>query len=392
MKTYRISNILIITALYLFATSCVKEKVTPRDWPIVETLQTTEINSSGALLKANITYNDGFEIIDHGFIWGSKTDVSYYSLSDIISLGSFGYTGEFSGMATRSMGVGMEVFYRAYIVTDSYTVTGNTMSFISKGSDPPVVTDYTPHTASIFDTIVISGENFSKLNTVYFGDAPAITISESANKIKAVVPNTISSVNARISLECRGHDVNLTPNFTFLLPEIDSYSPASARIGEDITISGSNFPKVNGEEIIQVYVGSVSAALQSITDSELIIKVPNRIESASEPIRVVSTLLDETFIDNFSLEAPLITSLSKTTGTIGEQVTIYGEGFHYYLLNNVVLLGGQPVNATSATGTLISLRIPSGFSLPTGDYKFSVTLFGLTVESAEDFHYVAPAR
>jgi RHS repeat-associated protein len=77
-----------------------------------------------------------------------------------------------------------------------------------------------------------------------------------------------------------------------------------------------------------------------------------------------SSLSTATF-DNVSITtptvpAPVITLLSATTGSIGSQVVITGEGFGISEGTGAVLLNGAPVTINSWSNTSITITIPSG--------------------------------
>jgi len=77
-----------------------------------------------------------------------------------------------------------------------------------------------------------------------------------------------------------------------------------------------------------------------------------------------SSLATATF-DNVSISsaaspAPVITSLSATTGPIGSQVTVSGSGFGSSQGSSVVTLNDAPVTINSWSATSIGITIPSG--------------------------------
>jgi RHS repeat-associated protein len=77
-----------------------------------------------------------------------------------------------------------------------------------------------------------------------------------------------------------------------------------------------------------------------------------------------STLLtvafDNVSVSSTSSPAPIITTLSATTGSIGSTITVNGSNFGSSQGNSAVLLNGSPVTINSWTGTAISIKIPSG--------------------------------
>src|SRR5437879_11085346 len=77
-----------------------------------------------------------------------------------------------------------------------------------------------------------------------------------------------------------------------------------------------------------------------------------------------STLATATF-DNVSVNstaapAPLISSVSATTGSAGSQVAIFGSGFGATQGNSIVTLNGAPVTINAWSNTSVTSTIPSG--------------------------------
>ena len=77
-----------------------------------------------------------------------------------------------------------------------------------------------------------------------------------------------------------------------------------------------------------------------------------------------SSLSTATF-DNVSITtptvpAPVITGVSATTGSIGSQVVITGEGFGLTQSTSAVMLNGAPVTINSWNSTSITVTIPPG--------------------------------
>ncbi len=90
--------------------------------------------------------------------------------------------------------------------------------------------------------------------------------------------------------------------------------------------------------------------------------------------RTTSALTTATFdsvsVTQSSAPAPVITSLSATTGSIGSQVTISGTGFGATQSGSFVTLNGSQVTINSWSSTAISVTIPTGAT--SGDFLVSV--------------------
>ncbi len=69
---------------------------------------------------------------------------------------------------------------------------------------------------------------------------------------------------------------------------------------------------------------------------------------------------DNVSVSQTSSPAPIITSISATTGSVGSQVVIGGSGFGATQGSSVVLLNGSVVMINSWSATSITLTIPSG--------------------------------
>src|SRR5207302_2782583 len=80
--------------------------------------------------------------------------------------------------------------------------------------------------------------------------------------------------------------------------------------------------------------------------------------------RTTSSLATATFdsvsVSSGAAPAPVITSVSATTGTIGSQVVISGSGFGATQAGSAVLLNGAAVTINTWSGTAITITIPSG--------------------------------
>jgi regulation of enolase protein 1 (concanavalin A-like superfamily) len=90
--------------------------------------------------------------------------------------------------------------------------------------------------------------------------------------------------------------------------------------------------------------------------------------------RTMSALTTATFdgvsVSQTSAPAPVITSLSGTTGSIGSQVTISGTGFGATQSGSLVTLNGSPVTINSWSSTAIVVTIPTGAT--SGNFLVSV--------------------
>lgn len=91
------------------------------------------------------------------------------------------------------------------------------------------------------------------------------------------------------------------------------------------------------------------------------------------------------FIESQS-QAPSISSLNPTSGSVGATVTITGTGFDVTPSNNIVYFGSVKASVTAATATTLTVTVPVG----AGFQLLSVTVNNLTGFSAFPFDITYP--
>ena len=75
---------------------------------------------------------------------------------------------------------------------------------------------------------------------------------------------------------------------------------------------------------------------------------------------LATATFDNVSVTSVAAPAPIITSLSATTGPAGSQVIIYGTNFGASQGSSVVRLNGSPVSIDYWSGTAINITIPTG--------------------------------
>ena len=215
----------------------------------------------------------------------------------------------------------------------------------------PVITSFTPDSASNGTSITIKGTHLSNVNAINFGGVPALSYSiQNDTELIATVGNGASGDVTVMT----PYDTVSLAGFKFLGPPvIDSFSPSSGPIGTEITIYGKNFMKVIG-----VYVGGMEVASYTV-ESPTVIRAVTGIGNSGN-IQVSTdygwTLSAGSF--TFLYPQPAITSFSPTSATTGQTVTIKGTGFvRVYsvafgnvLASNFVVNGDTSITATVGKG------------------------------------------
>jgi len=168
-------------------------------------------------------------------------------------------------------------------LTIKVTVAGQTATFNSNISlENPIITSFTPNTATFGDTIYINGDFFDKINMVKLAEQniPLNIIYKSRNQIKVILPNNIDKNPSRIKVSIQYQDYNgnsqysdVVSNEYFKLtaPTFSYFSPSSGTGEQEIKIVGENFnPDKNN---IEVLFGDIKSVILSTSKSEINIKL-----------------------------------------------------------------------------------------------------------------------
>jgi hypothetical protein len=141
-------------------------------------------------------------------------------------------------------------------------------------------------------------------------------------------------------------------------PSIASLSPASGPVGTSVTLAGSYFGSAQGTSTITF--NGVSANPTSWSDSQIIVPAPSG-SSTGNVIVTVAGLTSNAQLFTV-VTAPIVNSLSPTSGPVGTSVTISGVHFGAPQGTSTVTFNGTLANATSWSDTQIIVPVPSGAS------------------------------
>lgn len=217
---------------------------------------------------------------------------------------------------------------------------------------PPQITSFNPQSGTTGTTVWISGSNFNGATAVSFGGVAASSFSVSSSSlITAIVGNGASG---NVSVTTSGGTAAL-PGFTYIAsaPTISSFTPTSAASGVTVTITGTNFTGATA-----VSFGGVTASSFTVVNATTITAIVGN--GASGNVSVTTSGGTGSLAGFIFIPAPVISSFTPTTGTIGTVVTITGTNLTGA---TAVKFGG--VNATSFTvvnTTTITAVVGSGSS------------------------------
>ena len=237
----------------------------------------------------------------------------------------------------------------------------------------PLVTSFSPSSATVGSSIVLKGVNFTGASAVKFNGTSASSYTvDSDTQITAKLATTTTDGKVAVTTS-KGTG---TSSGTFkVLPSITSFSPSGGNAGTTVTIDGGGFTSGATVKFGSLAASSVTfvsstqikaVAPSGVKTGTISVTVPNGTATSSTSFQIVP--------------APTITSFSPTSGSVGTTVTIVG--------TNLDTVTAVKFNGTSASqflatdSTHISAKVPSGAT--TG--KISVVNPSATATSSGDVH------
>jgi hypothetical protein len=176
-------------------------------------------------------------------------------------------------------------------------------------------------------------------------------------------------VGASVSLVVPGQSGGTAPVPT--TPQINLVVPSTERAGNSIDIRGSGFA---GTASSVTFDGIVGTVLGTSSSTRLFVTVPAGIPGApalptdpDKPGVVIRVTNPDgaSATSTMTLQAPLavplaITSISPSTGQVGQPVTIGGTGFAGTASQNVVRFGPQSATPSAGSTTQLTVTVPTG--------------------------------
>jgi gliding motility-associated-like protein len=191
----------------------------------------------------------------------------------------------------------------------------------------------------------------------------------------------IFSLNAEFNVDINTYVEKISAG-NFGPPTITSFSPTSGPIGTTITITGTNFSIIPGDNRVTFNGGAVAFGSVSTTTS-ITTAVPAGANSGNIGVTVgcypIAVSVGSFIVTTGAL--PTITSFTPISGPIGTTVTITGTNFSTIPANNIVYFGAVRATVTIATSTQLTVTVPPGATFK----PITVSVNGLTVYTSRPF-------
>tara|TARA_R110002050_G_scaffold118625_3_gene236149 strand:+ start:57076 stop:59124 length:2049 start_codon:yes stop_codon:yes gene_type:complete len=241
------------------------------------------------------------------------------------------------------------------IIVNGKTVSGPVFTYLQ-----PTLSSISPESAPRNGSVTFIGSNFgtdaSKIK-VFFSNGSMSSANETEAVIESVTNTVvvvvvpIEAATGTVRMEVDGTELS-GPEFTVLDPTLISITPLSGAVGTEVTITGSTFGTDTSK--VQVFFNGVGATIESLTDTEIKVLVP---EGAI-------TGLVEIFINDGDLPnteftvLPSIISMSPESGIKESEVTINGSSFGTNIATVEVFFNGKEAEVLSVTDTEIKVKVP----------------------------------
>jgi hypothetical protein len=221
----------------------------------------------------------------------------------------------------------------------------------------PSITSITPTSGVAGTQVTFTGTNFGATQgsgSVWLGSKLAGSIvSWSNTQIVATVASGSVTGSAQVQ---QGGVWSNAITFTVTSPTLTSVSPTTARAGDSITLTGTNFGASQGSG--SVWLGSkLAGSIVSWSNTQIVATVASGAITGSAQVQQGGVWSNAI---TFTVVTPNVSSLSPTSGPVGTQVTIAGTGFGTTQGSGLVWLGTKYATVVSWSDTQVVATVASG--------------------------------
>jgi hypothetical protein len=352
-------------------------------------------NGSTGIIK--LTNAAGSDTSKNNFIFGQRPNIRLFTPSTgtigtkvTITGTNFTYTKSiiFNDTEASSFTIKSDTTLEAIVGSGS---SGRIFVFTEFGSDTtaytfifsaakPIIKSFTPASGITGTKVTISGNNFTNVTSVKFGntDASSFTINNDST-IQATVG--IGSTGIIQLINGAGSDTsktNFTYNITTVKPVLNSFSPTYGIPGTLVTINGSQFTGVTS-----VKFGNTEASSFTINNDSTIQATVGT--GSTGIIKVTNSGGSDTSKTNFTfttaVSKPIFRSFTPSSGTTGTQVKLIGNSFtgvtsvkfgnteaSSFTINN-----DSTIQATVGTGSTGIIKVTNSGGSDTSKTNFTFT-------------------
>lgn len=222
----------------------------------------------------------------------------------------------------------------------------------------PSIAKLNPDRGTIGQEILIEGTGFEPElegnQVVFTGGVATVVTATSTASITVIVPP--GAQTGPITLTTKGGiSASAAPFFVLLQPKIATFTPAAAKIGQVVTVQGSDFGPDIADNAVQF--GFIQATVTGASTTQLSCTVP---EGALTNAISVTTLGGTVTSAASFLVIPEISALSTAVTVPGQSLIITGKAFDSDPSKNVVSFGGVLGTVSAASYASLTATVPVG--------------------------------
>lgn len=251
----------------------------------------------------------------------------------------------------------------------------------------PVVGSITPNNGMPGTGVTIFGSGFGATqgtSILTFNGLNATSITSwSDTQIVAVVPSNTETGPVLVKTFAGASNNNVI--FTVPTPVISGITPTGGSAGTQVTITGTGFGATQGNGSVR-FTGSSSATIISWSDAQVVATTPAGTQTG--PVVVLGPTGTSNNNVLFTVPAPIVSSISPTTGAVGSQIAIAGSGFSAY--SGTVQMNGNNASIVSWTDSQIVAVVPST-AVSTLPVPVQVIVSGVGSNKDQTFTVVPPS-
>jgi hypothetical protein len=255
------------------------------------------------------------------------------------------------------------------------------------GLPAPTLASLNPTSVNVGSTVTAMGTNFvSGSTSVSIGATAATGVSvTNSTTLTFTVPAALAANTYNVGVSVGGQNSSTLPLVvTVPTPSISSFSPTSAKPGDTVQITGTNF--VSGATVT---IGGVNAPATFVSATRLDVIVP--VVGAGTPAVIVTVGGTPSAASNLlTVTAPASPTISgiPASAAVNSQITITGTNFAPGM--TVTIGGAAATIVTGPTATSVTVQVPN---VTTGANAVVIAVTGapMTATSAITVTSASPA-
>jgi hypothetical protein len=237
---------------------------------------------------------------------------------------------------------------------------------------PPKITSFNPTSGGNGTVVTVLGENFLTPLTVKIGGVSQNYIIVNSNTLNVQVNNALSGnivVTNKDGVDSMG-------TYTYYpVGTITNFFPKRTGVGNEVTITGTNFLTTTG-----VKIGGVPVTSFTIVNAQTIKVIIANNNTGQIQVTTLGGVANSADVFATTVN-PVINSFSPLSGNVGSIVKLKGSNFSTTNPNNIVYFGNVKAQVINATSSEIEVSVPSGSNYT----SITLTINGFTCYSDRPF-------